>query len=66
MTLNPANIVSEARIGVPRLAQATPKRRARSSFLSKEDEAFLARLAQQSEVLLARLAKQSRNFENPH
>jgi hypothetical protein len=62
--LNPASIVSEARIGVPRLVQATPKRRASSSFLSKEDEVFLARLAQQSEVFLARLAQQRRNFEN--
>jgi hypothetical protein len=64
VTLNPASIVSEARVGVPRLVQATPKQRASSSFLSKQDEEFLARLAGQSEVFLAQLAQQRRNFDN--
>jgi hypothetical protein len=51
--IRPASIVSEARIGVPRLAQDTPKRRASSSFLTKEDKALLARLDRQSEDMLA-------------
>jgi hypothetical protein len=64
VTLNPASIVSEAHVGVPRLVQDTPKRHARSSFLSKEDKALLARLDRQSEDMLAWLAQQRRDFEN--
>jgi hypothetical protein len=70
VTLSPASIVSEARMGTPRLsqvnprlAQVTPKRRTSSSLLSREDIALLARIDAQSEEFLKWLAQQRRDFE---
>jgi hypothetical protein len=58
VALNPASVVSDARIGIPQV------RVAGSSFLSKQDKEFLARVDAESEVFLAGLAEQRRDFES--
>jgi hypothetical protein len=62
--IGPTILVSEAFDWLSGVRAGTPKQRASSSFLSKEDKEFLARLAGQSEVFLAELAQQRRSFDN--